>query len=70
MLVGEFEGPKKTPYVMVVNKSIKGSTYFNIKFKEQGKIVTTSPYTGTDADFTGEQVWLAPGQGMLLHLER
>jgi hypothetical protein len=70
LLVGEFEGPGKKPYVMVVNKSISNSTHFGVRFKEQGRVLVTNSYTGADADFGGEQVWLAPGQGMLLHLER
>lgn len=70
LLVGEFEGPEDRPYVMVVNKSIKKSTAFGVKFKDEGKVFLTHSYTGLTQSFGGEQVWLAPGQGMLLHLGR
>jgi hypothetical protein len=67
LLVGEFEGPAQTPYAMVVNKSITKSCHFSVKFKGEGKIYITSPFTGLDNLFGGEHVWLSPGQGKLLH---
>jgi hypothetical protein len=29
-----------------------------------------SPYNGALGEFTGEQIWLAPGQGVLLKTSR
>ncbi len=70
LLVGEFEGPGNTPYVMVVNKSLLNSTWYGVEFKEKGNIMITSSYTGKEEKFAGENGWLAPGQGMLLHLKK
>jgi len=70
LLVGEFEGPGNTPYVMVVNKSLLSSTWFGVEFKEKGSVMITSSYTGKEENFAGENGWLAPGQGMLLHLKK
>ena len=66
LLVGEFEDPQGRPYAMVVNKDLHRSTPFTVKFKHGGAISMISAYTGSEAPWTGEQVWLAPGQGMLL----
>lgn len=68
-VVGEFEGPNGKPYVMVVNKDWHKSTAFSLKFKQQGQIMLTNAYTGNLEPWTGENDWLAPGQGMLLSLE-
>ena len=59
-----------SPYVMVVNKSLHWSTPFGIEFKDKGNIMITSSYTGKEEKFAGENGWLAPGQGMLLHLKK
>ena len=69
-LVGEFEGPSGTPFVMIVNKDIHTSTAFGVKFKGEGKVMMTSAYTGVTSPFGGENNWLAPGQGVLLSLEK
>ncbi len=68
LLVGEFEGPEGEPYVMVVNKHLRRSTTFNVKFKKQGTVRLTNAYTGKMQIWQGENNWLAPGQGMLLCL--
>lgn len=68
LVVGEFEGPEGRPYVMVVNKSLRQSTAFSVKFKWPGRIMQVSSYAGTAHPWTGENVWLAPGQGALLFL--
>jgi len=65
-VVGEFEDPAGRPYAMVVNKALDRSTAFDIRFKTPGRIMTVSPYTGQHVPWAGEQIWLAPGQGMLL----
>ena len=68
LLVGEFEGPNGQPFVMVVNKSLKDSTYVDVMFKEPGKVEYISAYTGRVDEWDGEHTWLAPGQGVLLRL--
>lgn len=69
-LVGEFEGPNGVPFVMVVNKDIHKSTSFHAKFKDQGTVMMTSPYTGETTPFGGENGWLGPGCGALLSLQK
>ncbi|MBN1899800.1 hypothetical protein JW926_00575 [Candidatus Sumerlaeota bacterium] len=69
-LVGEFEAPDATPFVMVVNKDIHKSTGFQVKFKEPGVVMMTNPYTGETKPFGGENGWLAPGAGALLSLKK
>jgi hypothetical protein len=68
LVVGEFDGPEGRPYVLVVNKDLHHSTSFNLTFKTPGTIQLVSAYTGAEEPFSGEQPWLAPGQGMLLGL--
>jgi len=69
LLVGEFEGPKGQPFVMVVNKDLHDSTNFHVAFKEPGEVQYVSAYTGAIGRWSGENNWLAPGQGMLLALK-
>jgi hypothetical protein len=69
-LVGEFEGQDGTPFVLVVNKDIRSSTGFHVKFKTEGTIMMTSPYTGETTPFGGENGWLAPGSGVLLSVKK
>lgn len=66
LLVGEFEGPKGEPYVMIVNKDLHKSTAFGVQFKQEGQVCRVSAYTGSTDPFGGEDCWLAAGQGMLL----
>jgi len=70
LMAGEFGGPAGEPYVLVVNKDLHRSTAFGITPKVEGKVEVISAYTGQPTPFTGEQVWLAAGQGMLLRLGR
>ncbi len=70
LLVGEFEGPEKQPYVMIVNKDLKKSTAFEVKFKQEGQLQKVNAYSGDTYGFGGEDCWLAPGQGMLLCLKK
>ncbi len=70
LLVGEFEGPKGEPYVMVVNKDLRNSTWLSVQFKQEGKIMRVSAYTGSTDPWGGEDCWLAAGQGMLLGLKK
>ncbi len=68
-VVGEFLGPDGAPTVLIVNKDLRDSTSFNIRFQRPGKILQTNSYTGQTGPWVGESNWLAPGQGMLLSLE-
>ena len=70
LLVGEFEDGDGKPFVLIVNKDIRLSTHFNVKFKEEGRIMQTNAYTGKAGEWGRENNWLAPGTGMLLSLEK
>ncbi len=69
-LVGEFVHEDGRPFVLIVNKDIHKSTSFSVKFRKEGRIMLTNSYTGDTAPWQGENNWLAPGQGMLLSLEK
>jgi len=69
-VVGEFEGPEKEPYIMVVNKDLHKSFPFSVSFKEKGNVFMINSYTGRTVRWVGENNWLAGGQGMLLKLKR
>jgi hypothetical protein len=69
-VVGEFEGPERRPYVMIVNKSLQRSVPFSVRFKSPGQIMQVNAYTGTTNPWAGENNWLAAGQGMLLSLAK
>lgn len=66
-VVGEFEGPKGEPFVLVVNKDLHKSINFAMEFKTAGPVIQTNSYTGRQHAWRGENNWLAAGQGMLLH---
>ena len=56
---------------MVVNKDVTHSTPIGLKLRAPAKAVKlVSPYSGSLLPFEGEYVWLAPGQGSLLRIER
>lgn len=69
LLLGEFEGPQNRPYILVVNKDLHQSTAFGIKFKTPGAVHMVNCYTGESHAWSGENNWLAAGQGMLLFLQ-
>lgn len=69
-VVGEFEAPNGMPYAMIVNKSLRESAALGVKFKTPGRIVQVNTYTGRTHDYSGENVWLAPGQGVLVGLKK
>jgi len=69
LLVGEFVDPDEKPYAMVVNKSMHSSIAFSIQFKEKGRTMIISSFNRGRVPFTGEQVWLAPGCGVLLTVD-
>lgn len=66
LVVGEFDGPEGQPYAMVVNKDWHHNTTFGISFKKPGTVMVVNAYTGNTEPWAGENVWLAPGQGMLM----
>ena len=70
LLVGEFEGPDGQPFVMVVNKSLHDSITFHVKFKESGQVQQVNAYTCLIEPRKTKNVWLAPGQGILLCLKK
>lgn len=70
MVVGEFEGPQGQPFVLVVNKSLQRSAAMEIRFREPGRIRFVSPYTGQLDLWAPDNHWLAPGQGLLLSVQK
>lgn len=70
LLVGEFRHDDGATYVMLVNRDLRHSTGLWPQWrKEPAQVQIVSSYTGQLVPFSGEQTWLAPGQGMLLRLE-
>ncbi len=66
-VVGEFTHADQSRYVMVVNKDLLKSRHCAVEYRRPPKRVQyVSPYSGGLGAFDGEQVWLAPGQGVLL----
>lgn len=68
-LVGEFDGGDRD-YVMVVNCSLADSAALSFAFKSPGPIEMVNTYNGFIQPWTGENVWLAAGQGVLLTRKR
>lgn len=68
LLAGEFVGPGGRPAVLVVNKDLRRSTSFGVRFKLAGPVWMVNSYTGRLQPWDGGNVWLAPGQGILLLL--
>ena len=70
-VVGEFTHRDGSRYAMVVNKDLAKSRPCSPQFRiAPRRLLHVSPYTGRLTPFEGEYVWLAPGQGVLLKLER
>jgi hypothetical protein len=68
-LAGDFTHNDGTRFVMIVNKHFTRSQQCLPQFRTARKRVQmVSPFTGQLAEFSGEQKWLAPGQGVLLKL--
>lgn len=68
--VGDFTHADGSRYVLAVNKNVVRSQHCNLKFRNAPKQIRhVSPYSGELSDFSGEQLWLAPGQGVLLKLD-
>jgi hypothetical protein len=70
LLVGEFEDVSKTPYIIVVNKSLLKSQSIDLSFKEQGTIYQINNYTGDAEQWSGENNWIAPGQGRIFFVKK
>ncbi len=69
-VVGDFTHEDGSRYVMIVNKDLSRSRPCAPSFRSApSHLRMVSPYTGQLVPFAGEQVWMAPGQGMLLKLE-
>ena len=70
-LAGDFTHTDGTQYVMIVNKSLTSPAPVGLQLRTPAKqVMLISPYTGDPTPFEGEQVWLAPGAGALLKLQR
>jgi hypothetical protein len=68
-VVGDFTHADGGRYVMIVNKDRVHSRPCDPKFRNPpGPLKMVSPYTGQLTPFEGEQVWLAPGAGVLLKI--
>jgi hypothetical protein len=71
LLVGDFTHEDGSRYVLCVNKDFATSVPCQPQFRDAVKrLEMVSPYSGQLAAFEGEQIWLAPGQGVLLKLTR
>jgi hypothetical protein len=69
LLVGDFTHADGSRYVLCVNKDFARSMPCHPQFRGQVKRPEmVSPYSGQLTPYEGEQVWLAPGQGVLLKL--
>jgi hypothetical protein len=70
VVVGDFTHEDGTKYVMIVNKDVKRAGLPLPEFRKAPKRVwRVSSYSGEMFEFVGEQVWLGPGQGVLLKIE-
>lgn len=70
MRAGDFTHTDGARYVMIVNKDFVRSQHCAPQFRQASKQVRmVSPYTGALTGFSGEQMWLAAGQGVLLRLD-
>jgi hypothetical protein len=69
MLIGDFTHENGDRYILVVNKDFAGSIPCHPKFRKPiARLEMVSAFSGTLVRYEGEQMWLAPGQGVLLKL--
>lgn len=69
-VVGDFTHRDGSRYVMIVNKDVNKSRPCSAQFRvAPRRLQKVSPYTGELTSFDGENVWLAPGAGVLLKVE-
>lgn len=67
--VGDFTHTDGSRYVMLVNKDVVKSAVADPQFRTSPtNLKLISPYSGNAVAFTGEQIWVAPGAGILLKL--
>lgn len=70
IMAGDFTHEDGSRYVLLVNKDPAKSRHCAPQFRAPPKQVRlVSPYTGGLVEFSGEQMWLAAGQGALLRVE-
>jgi hypothetical protein len=68
--VGDFTHRDGSRYALVVNKDLAKSRPCSPQFRRAPRhLQSVSPYTGSLTSFDGENIWLAPGQGVLLKIE-
>lgn len=76
IIVGEFrDAETDEEYVMLLNKNLKFTTYVGrIKWRDDidpAKLVVYSSFVkGGTGHFSGENCWLAPGQALIMKVER
>lgn len=71
MLAGDFTHADGSSYVMVVNRDFTHSIPCQPQFRQPpARLKMVSPYHGRLTPSDGEQIWLAPGQGVLLKVTR
>ncbi len=69
-LIGEFVGPDRHPFLMIVNKDLEHSFRYSIRLKAPyRRLFQISPYTGKEELSHGEMDWLAPGAGALFEIQ-
>ena len=70
-LVGDFTHRDGSRYLMIVNKDLAKSRPCWPQFRQPPRrVLHVSAYSGALTPFEGEDVWLAPGAGALLKVER
>ena len=71
ILVGDFTHRDGTRYVLLVNKDMLKSIPGWPKFRHApAKVEKVSQYSGNLSAYEGENIWLAPGAGVLLKLTK
>jgi hypothetical protein len=70
-LAGDFTHRDGSRYLMIVNKDLAKSRPCSPKFRQTPRrLQHVSAYSGGLTPFEGEDVWLAPGGGVLLKVEQ
>jgi hypothetical protein len=70
-MAGDFTHADGSRWVMIVNRDVNKSFPCVPTYRTPPKkVMKLSPYTGSLVNFEGEQIWVAPGAGVLLKLER
>jgi len=68
-LVGEFSDTERNTYVMITNLSLDASEHCAPVYRDKAvSVEKLCQYRGTWVPFADEQVWLAPGEGVLLRV--